>query len=52
MEEIKAEIDRILEDSPNNIIFGADCTSPDGTTTAKIREIIDYVHNWRQTHKK
>lgn len=52
IDEAKKEVDRILENAPDNFILGADCTVPSETDYARLREIIDYAHNWRKTHKK
>ncbi len=52
LEEAKAEVDRILENAPDNFILGADCTVPSSTDYDKLRAVIDYAHNWRQTHQK
>lgn len=49
IEEVKREIDKVLANAPQNIIFGADCTAPD-ISYEKIAAIADYVHTWRQTH--
>lgn len=52
LEEAKAEVDKILENAPDNFILGADCTVPSSTDYDKLRAVIDYAHNWRQTHAK
>ncbi|MGN1229711.1 MAG: uroporphyrinogen decarboxylase family protein [Prevotella sp.] len=52
IDEAKKEVDRILENAPDNFILGADCTVPSETDYVRLREIIDYAHNWRKTHKK
>lgn len=52
LEEAKAEVDKVLENAPDNFILGADCTVPSDTDYDKLRAVIDYVHTWRQTHNK
>lgn len=47
----KAAVDKVLENAPQNFILGADCTIPGNTDYDKLREVIDYTHTWRQTHK-
>lgn len=51
IEEAKAAVDEVLQNAPANFILGADCTVPSETDYARLREIIDYAHTWRQTHK-
>ena len=51
-EEAKKEVDKVLENASPNFILGADCTVPGDTDWDKLREVIDYAHNWRKTHKK
>lgn len=48
--EAKAAVDAVLADAPQNFILGADCTVPSDTDYDKLREVIDYAHNWRLTH--
>jgi uroporphyrinogen decarboxylase len=50
LEEAKAEVDKVLENAPDNFILGADCTVPSDTDYDKLRAVIDYAHNWRTTH--
>ena len=52
IEEIKKEVDKVLENASPNFILGADCTVPGDTDWDKLRAVIDYAHTWRQTHKK
>lgn len=52
IDEAKKEIDKVLENAPDNFILGADCTVPSETDYARLRELIDYTHTWRQTHGK
>ena len=52
LEEAKAAVDKVLENAPDNFILGADCTVPSSTDYDKLRAVIDYAHNWRQTHPK
>lgn len=52
LEEAKAAVDKVLENAPDNFILGADCTVPSSTDYDKLRAVIDYAHNWRQTHSK
>ena len=52
VEEAKAQVDKVLENAPANFILGADCTVPGETDWDKLRAIIDYAHDWRNTHKK
>ena len=51
IEEAKAQVDKILQNAPQNFILGANCTVPNETDYARLRELVDYVHTWRQTHK-
>ncbi len=51
-EELKAEVDEILANAPDNFIFGADDSLPNDVDQEKVRRIVDYIHTWRQTHKK
>ncbi len=51
-EELKAEVDRILQNAPQNFIFGADDSLPNDVDQEKVRRLVDYIHTWRQTHKK
>jgi len=50
IEEAKAAVDEVLANAPANFILGADCTVPSETDYARLREIIDYAHNWRKNH--
>lgn len=50
-EELKAEVDAILKDAPANFIFGADDSLPNDVDQEKVRRIVDYIHNWRQSHR-
>lgn len=52
IEEAKAEVDAILKDAPANFIFGADDSLPNDSDPEKIRQLVDYIHTWRQTHNK
>mgnify|MGYP002523877224 FL=1 len=52
LEEAKKEVDKVLENAPDNFILGADCTVPSNTDYDKLRAIIDYAHNWRYNHNK
>lgn len=52
IEEAKAQIDKILENAPQNFILGANCTVPNDTDYGRLRELVDYVHTWRQNHKQ
>ncbi len=49
--EAKAAVDKVLENASPNFILGADCTIPGNTDYDKLREVIDYAHSWRKTHK-
>ena len=51
IEEAKAEADEILKNAPKNFIFGADCSLPNDSDPEKIRQLVDYIHTWRQTHR-
>ena len=51
-EELKAEIDEILENAPQNFIFGADDSLPNDVDQEKVRRAVDYIHTWRVTHDK
>ena len=51
-EQLKAEVDAILEQAPRNFIFGADDSLPNDVDQEKVRRIVDYIHNWRLTHNK
>lgn len=51
VEEAKKAVDEVLESAPRNFILGADCTVPADTDWDKIREVIEYAHDWRLTHK-
>jgi len=51
-EELKAEIDQILENAPQNFIFGADDSLPNDVDQEKVRRAVDYIHTWRLTHSK
>lgn len=48
--DAKAEVDRVLQNAPEQFILGADCTVPSDTDYGKLRAIIDYAHSWRRTH--
>ena len=51
LDEVYAQVDKVLAEGPKNIILGANCTVPDSTASDRLHAIVDYVHNWRQTHK-
>ncbi len=51
LEEAKEEVDKVLENAPDNFILGADCTVPSDTDYDRLRAIIDYAHTWRYNHK-
>ena len=51
LEEVYAQVDSVLTKGPKNIIIGANCTVPDSTASDRLHAIVEYVHNWRQTHK-
>ena len=51
LEEVYAQVDSVLTKGPKNIIIGAHCTVPDSTASDRLHAIVEYVHNWRQTHK-
>ncbi|MDR1779534.1 MAG: hypothetical protein LBR50_02225 [Tannerella sp.] len=46
-EQVKAEVDRVLSEAPQNFILGADCTVPGDTPLQNLRTAIDYAHDWR-----
>lgn len=52
LEEAKAEVDEILKEAPANFIFGADDSLPNDSDPEKIRQLVDYIHTWRLTHKQ
>ncbi|MBQ8153394.1 MAG: hypothetical protein IJ069_06915 [Prevotella sp.] len=52
LEEVYAQVDKVLSNGPQNLILGANCTVPDSTASDRLRAVVDYVHSWRQTHKK
>ncbi|MBQ7415397.1 MAG: hypothetical protein IJV09_08210 [Prevotella sp.] len=52
LEELKAEVDEILKDAPANFIFGADDSVFNDVNQEVLRKLVDYIHSWRQTHKK
>lgn len=52
IEEAKAEVDEILKNAPANFILGADDSLPNDIDPERVRIIVDYAHNWRQTHKQ
>lgn len=52
LEQIKAAVDSVMENAPDNFMLGADCTVPRGTDLNLLRQVIEYVHTWRQTHPK
>ena len=49
---LKAEVDEILKDAPANFIFGADDSVFNDVDQELLRKLVDYIHTWRQTHKK
>lgn len=51
LEEVYAQVDKVLASGPQNLILGANCTVPDSTSSERLRAIVDYVHSWRQAHK-
>lgn len=51
LEEVYAQVDKVLSEGPQNIILGANCTVPDSTASERLRAVVDYVHTWRQTHQ-
>ena len=51
IEEAKAEIDELLRNAPQNYIFGADDSLPNDVDPERVRILVDYVHDWRKTHK-
>ena len=51
LEEVYAQVDKVLAEGPTNIILGVNCTVPDSTASDRLHAIVDYVHNWRQAHK-
>ena len=50
--ELKAEVDEILKNAPANFIFGADDSVFNDVDQETLRKLVDYIHTWRQTHKK
>lgn len=50
--ELKAEVDEILKNAPANFIFGADDSVFNDVDQEVLRKLVDYIHTWRQTHKK
>lgn len=52
LEEVYAQVDKVLSNGPQNLILGANCTVPDSTANERLRAVVDYAHTWRQTHKK
>ena len=49
VEECLKEVDEVMKAAPANFILGADCTVPNADPD-KLRQVIDYVHNWRKEH--
>lgn len=49
---LKAEVDEILQQAPANFIFGADDSVFNDVDQEVLRKLVDYIHTWRQTHKK
>ena len=52
LKELKAEVDEILKDAPANFIFGADDSVFNDVYQETLRKLVDYIHTWRQTHKR
>ena len=52
LKELKAEVDEILKDAPANFIFGADDSVFNDVDQETLRKLVDYIHTWRQTHKR
>lgn len=50
LEEVKNEVDKILSNAPANFVFGADDSLPNDIDPERVRQIVDYIHTWRQTH--
>ena len=50
--ELKAEVDEILKNAPANFIFGADDSVFNDVDQETLRKLVDYIHTWRQIHKK
>ena len=50
--ELKAEVDEILKNAPANFIFGADDSVFNDVEQETLRKLVDYIHTWRQTHRK
>jgi uroporphyrinogen decarboxylase len=46
-EEIKLEVDRVLQEAAPNFILAADCTVPGEVPWQTLRAVIDYAHDWR-----
>lgn len=45
--EIKAEVSKVLEESPDKFILGADCTLPDDVSWDNIRAAISAAHEYK-----
>ena len=52
LKELKAEVDEILKNAPANFVFGADDSVFNDVDQEVLRKLVDYIHTWRQTHKK
>lgn len=46
-QEIIKEVDKVLKNAPPNFILAANCTVHGDVSWQTLREVIDYVHNWR-----
>ena len=47
-EQIKKEVEAVLQDAPDRFILGADCTVPGETRWENIRTAIEFAHNYRR----
>jgi uroporphyrinogen decarboxylase len=47
IDTVLKEVDEVLTDAAPNIILAADCTVPSDVPWDKLRQVIDYAHNWR-----
>ena len=52
LEEVYAQVDKVLSEGPQNLILGANCTVPDSTDSKRLRAVVEYAHNWRKTHRE
>ncbi len=48
LEEIRKEVDLVMQTAPDKFILSADCTINPNVDTRKLREIVEYAHTWRQ----